>query len=45
MKITGEIFQVVDEIPRTASEMKLDRVLREEFDPGKENVFKSEDSV
>jgi len=38
-------IQVVDEIPKTASEKKLDRVLREEFDPGKENVFKSEDYV
>jgi crotonobetaine/carnitine-CoA ligase len=35
--------QVVDEIPKTISEKNLDRVLREAFRPGGENVFKLED--
>jgi len=36
-------IQVVDDIPKTVSEKNLDRVLREEFDPGAENVYKFED--
>lgn len=37
--------QVVDDIPKTASEKNLDRVLREEFNPGAKNVYKLEDYV
>jgi acyl-CoA synthetase (AMP-forming)/AMP-acid ligase II len=36
-------IQVVGDIPKTISEKNLDRVLREEFDPGAENVYKFED--
>ncbi len=31
--------QVVDEIPKSASEKNLDRLLREKFNPGAENVY------
>lgn len=33
-------IQVVPDIPKTASEKNLERVLRENFDPGADNVFK-----
>jgi len=36
-------IQVVDEIPKTASEKNLDRILRENFDPEGPNVYKFED--
>jgi len=36
-------LQVVDEIPKSASEKYLDRVLREQFSPDAENVFRLED--
>jgi len=36
-------IQVVAEIPKTASEKNLDRLLREQFDPEAENVYKFED--
>ncbi|MGB9803069.1 AMP-binding protein, partial [Desulfofundulus sp.] len=32
--------QIVEEIPKTASEKNLDRVLRDNFDPGAGNVYK-----
>ena len=32
-------LQVVDEIPKTASEKNLERVLRDNFDPAHENVY------
>ena len=35
-------IQVVDEIPKTASEKNLDRLLKEDFSPDAANVFKSE---
>ena len=37
-------IQVVDDIPKTVSEKNLDRVLREEFDPGAENVYRFEET-
>lgn len=37
-------LQVVSEIPKTASQKNLDRLLREEFDPGARNVFRFEGS-
>ena len=36
-------IQVVEEIPKTASQKNLDRVLREEFDSEKPNVYRFED--
>ncbi|MGQ9537908.1 MAG: AMP-binding enzyme, partial [Actinomycetota bacterium] len=36
-------IQVVDEIPKSASEKYLDRVLRDRFSPDAENVFRLED--
>ena len=36
-------IQVVEDIPKSASEKYLDRVLREQFSPDAENVFKLED--
>ncbi len=33
-------LQVVEEIPKTSSEKNLDRILRENFDPVAENVYK-----
>jgi crotonobetaine/carnitine-CoA ligase len=36
-------IQVVEEIPKTASQKNLDRVLREEFDPKGSNVYRFED--
>ncbi len=36
-------IQVVEEIPKTASEKNLDRFLREEFNPEAENVYRFED--
>ncbi len=36
-------IQVVPEIPKTASQKNLDRVLREEFDPRSANVYRLED--
>ncbi|MDI6873048.1 MAG: AMP-binding protein [Actinomycetota bacterium] len=36
-------LQVVDEIPKSPSEKHLDRVLRDQFSPDAENVYKLED--
>ncbi|MBI4595699.1 MAG: AMP-binding protein [Candidatus Tectomicrobia bacterium] len=36
-------LQVVEEIPKTASQKNLDRLLREDFNPEDTNVFKFED--
>jgi len=36
-------IQVVEEIPKTASQKNLDRVLREEFDSASPNVYRFED--
>ncbi|MCJ7772239.1 MAG: AMP-binding protein, partial [Desulfobacterales bacterium] len=36
-------IQVVSEIPKTASEKNLDRLLKEDFNPDDSNVFKFED--
>ena len=36
-------IQVVEEIPKTASQKNLDRVLREDFDPQGSNVYRFED--
>jgi crotonobetaine/carnitine-CoA ligase len=36
-------IQIVQEIPKTASEKNLDRLLREAFDPENDNVYKFED--
>jgi len=36
-------IQVVSEIPKTASEKNLDRLLREEFNPEADNVYRFED--
>ncbi len=38
-------LQVVDEIPKTISEKNLDRVLREQFSPDADNVYKAEDYI
>jgi crotonobetaine/carnitine-CoA ligase len=35
--------QVVSEIPKTASQKNLDRLLREEFGPEKNGVYRFED--
>lgn len=32
-------LQIVQEIPKTASQKNLDRILREEFDPDRDNVY------
>jgi crotonobetaine/carnitine-CoA ligase len=34
--------QVVSEIPKTASQKNLDRLLREEFDPEADNIYRFE---
>ncbi len=36
-------IQLVDEVPKTISEKALDRILRDQFSPDKENVYKYED--
>jgi crotonobetaine/carnitine-CoA ligase len=36
-------IQVVEEIPKTASQKNLDRVLREDFDPQGSHVYRFED--
>ena len=36
-------LQVVEEIPKSISEKALDRVLKDKFSPGAENVHKFED--
>jgi len=36
-------LQIVDEVPKTISEKALDRVLRDQFSPDGENVYKLED--
>ncbi|MDY6917505.1 MAG: AMP-binding protein [Chloroflexota bacterium] len=37
-------IQVVDEIPKSASQKNLDRLLREEFDPDRPNVYRFEEN-
>ena len=36
-------LQVVDAIPKTISEKALDRILKEQFSPDADNVFRHED--
>jgi len=36
-------IQVVEEIPKSASEKYLDRILREQFSPDADNVYRLED--
>lgn len=40
---TPSYIQVVDKIPKTISEKYLDRLLREQFSPDSDNVYKLED--